>query len=258
MMNNSKNKITFWNGNKSIARQAHEFKLLEAVLQASCDTYGDFTLQSDLMDYPDAEDEGNIFYKGADILVTVAENSKFHGKEFIEIGTPLAKGILGNRILIIRQEMQESFKSIKEAELKTLKAGIPATWADADLFRHNGYKVVEKGLFEEIFQRLKAGECDYVSLGANEVETIFDTMASAIGGLAIESDLMLYYPFPLVFYVHPLKPELAERVEKGLKEITASGEFDSLFEQYYGTCVRSLALENRRKIVLENPQLPRV
>lgn len=248
--------IHFWNGNKSQARQEHELKLLNAILAVTKKDCGDYRLVADPTDYPSAEDEGNIFSLGADLLVTVAGNRKFAGKAFIPVNTPLANGILGQRILIIRAELQQKLQNIDEDEFKTLRAGIPATWADADLFRHNRYTVIEKGSFGEIFQRLKNNECDYVSLGANEVESIYAQMAAPLNGLIIDTNLVLCYPFPLVFYVHPDKAALAERIKKGLQYMLESGEFDALFDEFYGRCVNSLALLSRREFALENPNLP--
>ncbi|MDG3086053.1 ABC transporter substrate-binding protein [Vibrio hannami] len=248
--------ITFWNGNKSQVRQEHELKLLETILEATSDDT-EYQLINDPTDYPNAEDEGDIFNKGADLLVTVAGNKKFEGKAFIPVNVPIANGILGNRILIIREQDQEVFSTITETELKTLRAGIPSTWADADLFRYNGYNVVEKGLFEEVFQRLKNNEFDYVSLGANEIESIYYDMARPLGGLMIESTLKLYYPFPLVFYVHPVNRALATRVEKGLEIIIANGEYTKLFNQFYGDDIVRLELNTRKTFKLDNPLLPK-
>ncbi|WP_375748687.1 ABC transporter substrate-binding protein [Vibrio sp. HN007] len=247
--------ITFWNGNKSQVRQEHELKILEAILEATSDDT-DYQLINDPTDYPNAEDEGDIFHKGADLLVTVAGNKKFEGRAFIPVNIPIANGILGNRILIIREQDQAVFSTITETELKTQRAGIPATWADADLFRHNGYNVVEKGLFEEVFQRLKSNEFDYVSLGANEVESIYLDMAESLGGLKIEADLKLYYPFPLIFYVHPERADLAQMIAHGLKKIKESCEYDELFEEYYGDSINSLRLGSRKTMSLQNPLIP--
>ncbi|NDV61610.1 amino acid ABC transporter substrate-binding protein [Puniceicoccales bacterium CK1056] len=248
--------IDFWNGNKSESRQGYELELLEACLCAS-EVNGSYELRIDNTDYPLAEDEGNIFRNGADILVTVAGNVKFRNREKIVISRPLAKGLLGYRLLIVRSEDADRFKGIKEMrELQELSIGIPETWADADLFRSNQFSVVEKGSFEELFHRLKGREFDYTALGANEIESAFNEHAQPLGGLQIEPSLMIYYSFPLVFYVHPDKRQLAERVESGLQALIDSGEFDDLFAKYHGDIVERLNLKNRRTFTLQNPVLP--
>ena len=62
--------INFWNGNKSHPRQSFETELLQAILIETEAQYGEFRLNIDNTDYPDAKDEGHIFDNGADILVT--------------------------------------------------------------------------------------------------------------------------------------------------------------------------------------------
>jgi ABC-type amino acid transport substrate-binding protein len=246
-------KIIFWNGNKSPIRQRHELTVLEAVLDA---TGGAAALEVDPKDYPSAEDEGNIFNTGADLLVTVAGNEKFHGKEKIVLSQPIAGGILGQRILIVREDRLAAFASLDGAAgLKRLAIGIPSTWADANLFRANGYPVVERGSFDDLFIRLKAGECDYVALGANEVEEAYADRTEPLGGLVIEPSWMIRYPMPLVFYVSPDRPELAQRMQAGLERIMADGQMDTIFSAHYGAIRERLQLDQRRVIELFNPML---
>jgi hypothetical protein len=93
-------------------------------------------------------------------------------------------------------------------------------------------------------------------LGVNEIEEIFKHRAVPIGGISIEPSLMLYYPFPLVFYVNPCNPVLAERIEKGLKLIAINGEHETLFSYHHGDVVQRLNLRNRNTLSLTNPMLP--
>ena len=250
--------VALWNGNKTQSRQEYEREVLEAALAATGQTHGPWTLREDLTDYPRAEDEAGIFRKGFDIFGTVAGNRKLANEQKILIPVPLMKGILGYRILIVRKADAQKFAAIRSAgDLKKLRMGIPATWADAGLFRHNGYAVVEKGSFDDLFRRLEDNEFDYVTFGANEIGGVFTERAAKSGKLMIEPSLLVYYPFPLVFYVNPDKPVLAERVTTGLKTITANGELDKLFNRYYGPALAHLNLAGRTRIDLENPILPK-
>ncbi|GEA51243.1 hypothetical protein VIN01S_20470 [Vibrio inusitatus NBRC 102082] len=219
---------------------------------------GTAKVTNDLTDYPDAKDEGNIFNLGADALVTVAGNTKFEQHAFLSVGQPLCMGLLGHRILIIRRQDVVTFSDITEENLKALKAGIPATWADADLFRSNGYQVFEQGSLDTIFADLQLGLCDYVALGANEVQAIYHEFAEQFEGLVIESSMMLYYPFPLVFYVHPQKEQLATEIKNGLELSRNNGALRVLFDKHYGQVVTDMNLRSRRQLELNNPLLPKV
>ena len=249
--------INFWNGNKSHPRQSFETELLQAILIETEVQYGEFKLNSDNTDYPDAEDEGNIFDNGTDILVTVAGNLKFSHKPKIMISQPLAKGLLGYRLLMVNDSDLAKFNSLASAStLQSLSIGIPETWADAELFRKNQYHVVEKGSFDTLFQLLKNGEFDYTALGANEIEEEYNQRVIPIGDISIEPSIVLYYPFPLVFYINAENTALAERVNQGLAAIIANGEYDSLFNKHHGDIVARLNLKNRKIFTLDNPILP--
>ena len=245
--------INFWNGNKSPTRQAYELDLLQTILNTQSSS--PINIHNDITDYPVADDEGNVFSNGTDVLTTIAGNKKFNAKPTIKIDRPLCKGLLGYRILIIRQQDSEKFSKIDATTLKSLIAGIPATWVDADLFRANQYKVLEQGSLQDILQLLKGKQCDYVSLGANEVHSLFAQIAAPLKGLIIESNIVLQYPFPLVFYVHPDKEELAQDIETGLDIISKTGDFNTLFESHYGDVINKLNLHSRKTINLHNPNI---
>ena len=162
--------IQFWNGNKTAARQAHEYELVSELLSTR-------EIHNDLTDYPNAEDESNIFHNGADLLVTVAGNPKFAPGTFIEVAPPLCFGLLGCRLLITRK-IDVQFDHITQLELKQKIAGVPATWADATLLRDNDCTVLEEGDIEHILTSISQGNADYLSLGANEVHAVFDQFKS--------------------------------------------------------------------------------
>ncbi|EKO3879718.1 ABC transporter substrate-binding protein, partial [Vibrio metschnikovii] len=92
--------------------------------------------------------------------------------------------------------------------LKNKIAGIPATWADADLLRYNGYQVLEKGSLDQMFLMLREGLCDFIPLGINEVQSLFKQSSNTNQEITIETNMMLFYPLPIVFYLHPQRLDL--------------------------------------------------
>lgn len=250
--------IVLWNGNKTESRQKYEREVLEAALNATKVSHGVWSLQEDLTDYPLAADEASVFRtKGVDIFGTVAGNTKLANEQKILIPLPLMKGLLGYRILIIRAADKGKFAGVKTpAQLQKLRMGIPSTWADAELFRQNGYAVEEKGSFDDLFTRLENKEFDYVTFGANEVTGVFNARAAKSGKLIVDSTLLVFYPFPLVFYVNPDNKVLAERVTKGLQIISGNGELDAIFNRHFAADLTAVKLPARTMITLKNPILP--
>ena len=169
----------------------------------------------------------------------------------------MMKGLLGYRVLIIRAADRETFAGITTAaQLQQQRLGIPLGWADAALFRHNDYPVVEDGTFDDLFTRLRSNQFDYVSFGANEVEGVYQERAATPTDLHTDEDVLLYYPFPLVFYVNPNNTELARRIDQGMQIIIHNGQLDDIFQRHYGNLVERLQLKNRALITLTNPLLP--
>lgn len=249
--------IDFWNGNRSEIRQDYEREVLEGVLKITEPEFGALEIQENLTEYPGMEEATVFREKGHHLFVTIAGNQKFEDDDMIVIPKPLAKNLLGYRIPIIRAEDTGRFSSIQNPEeLQELQHGIPSDWSDATIFRHNGYSVVEDGDFNDIFERLKAGLFDYSAYGANEVKGVFENRASKQDGLVIDQHIMLFYPFPLVVYVNPDMPDLAERVNLGLQKMIDSGALDAIFNDYYSDIVNDLDMDQRVLFTLQNPLIP--
>lgn len=249
--------VDFWNGNRSAARQVYESKVLKAILEATEEEWGAWEIEESLEEYPGAEEALVFTEKGHDLFVTIAGNQKFTEGDMIVIPYLLTKNLLGYRVPIIRKEDEGLFSGISRPEdIKKLDHGIPETWSDATIFRHNGYNVVEEGSFNDIFDRLQNGLFDYSAYGANEVLGVYENRASKREDLIIEKNILLFYPFPLVFYVNPNLPNMAERIEQGLQSIISSGKMDAIFDEHYGEITEQLNLDDRSIFILDNPLIP--
>lgn len=249
--------IDFWNGNRSTARQVYEREVLKAILEATEAEWGAWEIKESLDEYPGNQESHVFKEKGHDLFVTIAGNRKFKQGDMIVIPHLLTKNLLGFRIPIIRKEDAGLFDDIgSPKDLQELNHGIPETWSDATIFRHNGYNVVEEGSFDDIFDRLENKLFDYSAYGANEVLGVYENRASKREGLIIDQNILLFYPFPLVFYINPDMPKMAERIEQGLQSIISSGKLDAIFDKYYGKITEQLNLDSRRIFVLDNPLMP--
>lgn len=249
--------VDFWNGNRSQPRQIYERKVLTAVLEVTEPGFGPWKIEESIDEYPGDEEALVFSEKGHDLFVTIAGNQKFDEDDMIVIPEPMTKNLLGYRIPIIRKDNEAIFNEINEpADIQKLRHGIPLTWSDAVIFRENGYEVVEDGSFDDIFDRLHDGLFDYSAYGANEVLGIYENRASKREGLMIDNNILLFYQFPLVFYVNPDLPELAERIESGMQKIIESGTLDEIFDAHYGDITDQLNLNERILFILDNPLIP--
>lgn len=249
--------VDFWSGNRSAIRQDYEREVLEAILKATEPGFGSWQIMETETEYPGNEEAQVFREKNHDVFVTIAGNQKFSEEDMIVIPQHIAKNLLGYRIAIIRAKDENRLAAaLQRSEVKKLLHGIPETWSDATIFRHNGYSVSEEGDFDDIFERLVAGNFDYSTFGANEVMGVFQNRASKEKGLMMEKKMLFFYPFPLVFYVNPKKEALAKRLAQGLHQIAEQGGLDAIFGKYYQTLMDDLNLDQRQMFVLENPLIP--
>lgn len=74
--------------------------------------------------------------------------------------------------------------------------------------------------------------------------------------MAIDTHLLIRYPYAQFFYVTKSDPLIAQRIKDGLKAMRKDGSFDALFQKNFGQAVAGLHLERRVVIELNNPFLP--
>lgn len=216
-------------------------------------TYGDYQLI--ISDQPMT---GSRFVEevksGTQVNVIWRTYSPELSKELIPIYIDPRKGILGYRVFLIREKDQPRFSKIKTLEdLKALTVGQGQDWMDIQVFEHNGVEVVTGSDYEGLFKMLINERFDYFSRGIGEIFTEYEDRRTALPALGIESELLIYYPWPYFYYVNPNEERIAKRIEAGLKLMLKDGSLDQLFEKYNAAVIKKANLKNRRIIMLENP-----
>lgn len=175
----------------------------------------------------------------------------------LRVNVGLAGGIMGCRSLFIRAADRERFKHVNsEQALRQLTVGQGRGWFDVDILRANQLPVEDSGDISSLFSMLVGKRFDYVAMSMMEVDTL--TRQPEVIGKHIEvvPDLMLYYPLPLVAYVSLAAPQLAQRLDQGLRMARADGSLDQLTQQHFHEEIARFKAQNPRVIVLKNPMLP--
>ncbi|WP_139411029.1 amino acid ABC transporter substrate-binding protein [Aeromonas veronii] len=176
-------------------------------------------------------------------------------RELLAVHIPLAKGLLGWRVCLIRQGDEGRFAaigSLADWHRAGLFIGQHRSWPDTQLLKANGLKVTVGNLYEALFNMLRKKRFDCFLRSVIEVE---DELRQHTD-LAIEPRLVFRYPLALLFFVSPNYPELAQRIELGLQRARQSGAFDRVFEEGFGSTIRRLKLDERVRLELHNPDLP--
>lgn len=140
----------------------------------------------------------------------------------------LLKGINELRFLLVRAADLPTLRPLRTLEaLRKLRAGAGTYWSDAQILKANGFNVETATKSDLLFRMLKAGRFDFIPRTREEIDE--ELLHYADQGFAELPGVALQYKQPLYFFVTRDKPQLAERLGRGLAIAAADGSFDALF-----------------------------
>jgi ABC-type amino acid transport substrate-binding protein len=153
-----------------------------------------------------------------------------------------------------RQAHVDKIRNLDDLRKEHIGQGIG--WGDVAIYKANGIKVHTAG-YESLFKMVAANRIDLFPRGINEVFPEYAARHDAIPNLAVEKNLLIYYPWPYYFFFNKSNKALAKRVETGLRKMMKDGSFDVLFMKYNRASILKANLKNRRIIRIVNPALPK-
>jgi hypothetical protein len=179
-------------------------------------------------------------------------------EEFVPVRIPLDKGLLGYRIFLIHRDRQAEFSRIATLDqLRAMTVGQGLGWTDVQIWRSNGFTVVEGTSYDGLFSMTVGRRFDFFSRGLVEIVGEYQKRAAGMPDLHIEESLCVHFPMPWYFYFARTEAgkRLAARVEAGLRAMIADGSFDANFERQHRDILRRQNLAGRRIFELTNPLL---
>lgn len=178
-------------------------------------------------------------------------------RDLLPVRFDISFGMVGLRLLLIRREDQARIRRMdSQAMRRQLVFGLNTDWADLPVLRANGFKVVAASGYQNLFAMLSDRHFDAFPRGLNEALLEMRRFGPQYPELAIESSKALYFSYPIYFWVHKSRQDLAERIDTGLKRALADGSLRQLFEQHHQREIRFLAQSPREVILLRSDALP--
>ena len=235
-------------------RESYKYQLIDLLLSHTKEKYGAYEIRFNSQ-VNSQKREISLLNEGK-INVFISMTSRSREVDMLAIRYPVYKGLYGYRVFIIKSSEQKKFSSIRNLEqLKTLLAVQGSHWPDYEILKSNGLNVTGSSSSNSQFQMLQHGHVDYFPRGIHEPWKELTDRPNT--GLAIEKNLMLYYPAPGYIFVAKNNIQLARRLREGFKKIIESGEFDHFFNQHpqIVEMKRQADLENRLLFKLSNPLL---
>lgn len=192
------------------------------------------------------------------IDVTWTMTDKEREERLLPIRVPLFKGLFGWRVMFINEQNLAHLSQLKTLDdLKSIYFLQGQDWPDTKILRDNGLVVSTSLDLEFLFVMLERGRGDLFPRSILEIKDEYAVFKNQMP-LAVLPQLMLKYKSPIYFFFNKNDPEIAKAVNKGLKIMRETGEFDELFYKYNGEIIKNAHLHDKIVIELRNYDLPRL
>jgi hypothetical protein len=177
-------------------------------------------------------------------------------KDLLPIRIPIFKGLIGWRLLLIREDMAERFTYIQQFDhLVKLSPLQGRDWPDTKILQSNGFDVITDRTQTSLVKMLGRAQGDFFPRSIIEIweELAISDVANKI---QIQPTLGIRYPAAIYFFVNKKSVPLANLIERGLEKAIKNGTYDELFEENYKASIEKAEISNRTFYTLENTFLP--
>ena len=190
--------------------------------------------------------------RNLDVIWTMTSHER--EANLLPVRVPIDRGLLGWRLLLVRQADAAKFAGISDAGLQKLLAGQGHDWPDTGILKNAGYRVEVSSSYRDLFLMLGNNSIDYFPRSSQEIWGELNLHRDK--QFIVEPTLALHYPAAMYFFVNRLNVSLQRSIQRGLDVAIADGSFERLFQEYFGAVIKRSALDSRRVIELSNPLLP--
>jgi len=238
-------------------RNQYLWRVLRGALEHTRSAWGDYALEPSIAMHQ--RRRVHVLEKNeSGINVSLFPAQRGLDDKLVPVRIPIDRGMLGYRVLLIRETDQPAFSAVRSIEdLKYVRFGLLGWWEDVAVMKAAGMTVVPGTSYEGLFKMLGAGRFDALSRSSSEVTQEFDLRRKDLPGVAIEKHLLLHYPMPAYFWFPNTDDgrRRAERVREGLTQMLRDGTLQALFDEEFGPVIKRLDLDQRLVIELANPLL---
>lgn len=233
---------------------AFHFALIKAAMDITQPEFGDYVIRPYGL-APTAKRQALLLTEGKLLNMQWASpGTPISHAEVIEVPFDFLQSVLGYRVCLINKNVRLNLADSYNAEsLRKIRVGQGYDWTDVEIYRHNQIPIFVYPGLENLIPALGLNRIDCLALGANEVEFKYEELKTKYPFLKVDPSVILYYHFPVYFYVSKKHPEIANRMTLGLDKLKKSGAYDELFNRYYAQYLAPLNLPQRKIICLTNP-----
>lgn len=238
-------------------RYDYQWEILRTALERTKPRWGDYRMvQSQRMS--EQRQTFELEHATGKLTVMYLSTTPEFEKKLVPVRIPVDKNLGGYCVFLIRREDKPRFANVRTLDdLREFSYGLGLGWIDVGILRASRFRVVTGSSYEGLFEMLAHKRFDVFLRGAVEVLDEYERRRKALPDLAIEDQILFYYPLPMYFWF-PKTPEgqrLAGRAEEGMRMMIADGTYDRIFEKYQRWKIDRLHLSTRKIFRIDNPNV---
>ena len=175
--------------------------------------------------------------------------------QLLPIRIPLYKGLIGWRLMLVRQDDADLLKGVASLEaLRQFPVLQSFDWPDTPILMANGFQVVSSIGFRSLFRMLIHRRADMFPRSIVEVWSELESQSDL--NLRVDSHVALFYPTAYYFFVTKDNVKLHAALKQGLERAIDNGDFERHFQNNFSKYIEKSNLSERNLISIDNPNLP--
>lgn len=217
---------------KTELTHAYFISALKLALDNTVQEYGDYELKFSLPMYSTPALLELSRKEGVLDIVWTGTSTKREGI-LLAIQIPLLRGMLGYRSALMHKRIAaryESITTLKQLQAFSICQG--ENWPDSDILEDNGLTVMRYKNFEPMIEAVYNGDCDIFLRGIHEAPSEISQRLDKYPDLTLLETPLIYYPFPMYFFLGKYNQHLHERITIGLNIALAQGQIADLIRQH--------------------------
>lgn len=229
--------------------------LLQLSLEKTKDDFGAFQIQphADMNNLRAMTSVGNEKYPNP-IVASSVDAQVLAFDDFAFIDFPVFLGMLGYRVCFVPESDAARIQPKSLEQLRHFKMGLVKTWPDLDVLQHNQIQLEFAPTKQSLYLMTSRSRVDVFCRGIIEISPE-EPLRRGVDNLTLDTSFAMYYDLPFFFYTHKDNDALIKRIETGLLRAYKDGSLKLIWERYFRESINLIKFENRKLIVLDNPNM---
>ncbi|MER2493596.1 hypothetical protein [Catenovulum sediminis] len=233
-------------------KDSYEYQVLKLALDKTIDDYGSYQLDITATAVPPSRYivEANANSHTNFIFVNSVSEDALTQLSYAKF--PVLLGIVGYRVPLVSSSLKSrGYRISNRQELMNFSMIQGKGWLDTDILKDNGFTVYSGKFVEGLFHMVANERGDFFPIGASQISSALENF-SHVDGLAIDDQVMLYYPLPRFFFMGASHQAKIKRIEYGLIKAYQDKSLQILWNKHFKQALDAINISDRKLFKFRN------